>query len=70
MNTSDSTDTVVLAATDPATIGDELTRAVKLVQQRANGGEGILVTRHSSSAYSISLSSQVPHGETHELRRW
>lgn len=51
---------------------DGLDRAVQLIRQAAPPGDsrGILVTRLSSSLFTVEASDKVPHGTTMESDRW
>lgn len=46
----------------------ELSAAVKMAQERAQhyGWMGVMVTRHSSTVFTVALSEYVPYGTTAE----
>lgn len=60
---------VVVTASDGRCIQDDLTQAVEYLRSHAEGipPHGILVTRHSTTTFSVSFSSGVPKGTTREL---
>lgn len=53
-------------------IDDDLNTAVEKARTHASKEAwlGILVTRHSPDAYTVALSSLVPHGQTFERDDW
>lgn len=59
-------------ANDPRTLESALNLAVEEAQDSAMilGNHGILVTQHSHSHYTVSLSPEVPYGQTFERREW
>lgn len=61
-----------ITAHDPGTIEAELNTAVEtlLTQALRERSRGILVTQHGYKRYTVTLSPEVPYGQTHEHREW
>ncbi|MHC6219841.1 hypothetical protein [Arthrobacter sp. MMS24-S77] len=61
-----------ITAHDPGTIETELNTAVEtlLAQALRERSRGILVTQHGYNRYTVTLSPEVPYGQTHEHREW
>jgi hypothetical protein len=58
----------VVEVSDASVLDDYLNTAVDLARQHATraGLHGILVTRHGSTTFTVSVSEAVPFGETRE----
>lgn len=63
---------VEVRVTDAASLQDQLTAGVEIVQQQAisYGRHGVLITQHGYTAFTIAISPEVPYGETREHRQW
>lgn len=63
---------IKIEAKDRSSLNQQLDRAVTTAQAQAigEGRRGILVTRHSHDAFSVTLSETVPFGQTLEYRAW
>jgi hypothetical protein len=61
---------VVVHASSAAQLQDDLTIAIDLVRLEAieDGRHGILVTQHSYTEFTVTISEKVPYGETREAR--
>jgi hypothetical protein len=57
-----------VSAHDPQTLENELNAAEAAARTLAmqNRDHGILVTRHNHTTYTVTLSRDIPYGETHE----
>ena len=65
-----SDDFLEITARDPETIEKDLNIAHDIVRQHAmkDRRHGILITQHGYTTYTVTVSSNVPYGQTHELR--
>lgn len=56
----------------PAAIDEELNAACEAARAHAvrEGRNGLLVTRHGPDHYTVSISSNVPYGQTREHDGW
>lgn len=63
---------IALTAADRTSMDRQLNEAVAVVREEAmrEGRRGILVTRHSSGDFTVSLSDDVPFGLTLENQAW
>ncbi|WP_035749072.1 hypothetical protein [Arthrobacter sp. 35W] len=59
-----------ITAHDPDTLENDLNAAEAIARTRAMQDRqyGILVTRHGTTTYTVTVSRDVPYGETHERR--
>lgn len=59
-----------ITAHDPATIEKDLNTAVDIARGYAmqERRHGILVTQHNVTSYTVTVSHEVPYGQTHERR--
>lgn len=59
---------VVITSFNATTIQEELSRAVEYLRDQVRGhrSPGILVTRHTSTRFSVSFSNDVPYGMSRE----
>ncbi|MCB5290998.1 hypothetical protein [Arthrobacter sp. SO3] len=57
-----------IAATEASTLEEELNIAVDKARAKAEqeGRQGILVTRHGQSRFTIEISAEVPYGLTQD----
>jgi hypothetical protein len=55
---------------DPATIEANLNLAVEIAQGHAirEGSRGVLVTQHGFTSYTVTVTADVPFGQTQERR--
>ncbi|MHC6219527.1 hypothetical protein [Arthrobacter sp. MMS24-S77] len=60
-----------ISAHDPDSIENDLNTAVEIAREHAmkEYRHGILVTQHSYTSYTVTVSGDVPYGETHERRK-
>jgi hypothetical protein len=61
-----------VAGDDVAGIETALDAAVLVAQEHAmkQGRHGVLVTQHGFNSYTVTVSDDVPFGQTHERRQW
>ncbi len=59
-----------ITANDPDTIETDLNTAVDIARRHAmkECGHGILVTQHNFTTYTVTVSRDVPYGQTREHR--
>jgi hypothetical protein len=71
MITEIDTQTLEITAQDPESVQNELSAAVIRARDRAlsGGRQGILVTQHSFSSYTVAISPDVPYGESRERQK-
>ncbi len=55
-------------ANDPSALDEELSKAADMARQQAvhEGQNGVLVTRHGYTSFTVAISPDVPFGQTHE----
>lgn len=71
MTLGDPTDlTMAIRGQNAEQIQSELDAAVELAikHARRTGCQGVLVTQHSFTSFSVALNPNVPYGQTHEYR--
>ncbi|MFF2246183.1 hypothetical protein ACFVTM_18635 [Arthrobacter sp. NPDC058130] len=68
ISTIEASRTFFVEANEPHEIEQELNAAVDAARQHAmkDGSQGILVTRHGHSIFTVPVSSKVPYGQTNE----
>ena len=68
MITATTGHTYHVTADEPQLIAERLEAAERSAQERAlrEGNQGILVTRHGPTSFTVALSADVPYGITQE----
>ncbi|MBG0739067.1 hypothetical protein IV500_06595 [Paeniglutamicibacter antarcticus] len=60
-----------VTVTDKATMDAELNAAVEMSREKAmHARHGVLITRHASDLFTVSVSEEVPYGTTQEKHAW
>jgi len=63
--------TITIKARDALSLQADLHKAEQTARVHAAAlGLGVMVTQHDYSTYSVTISPNVPYGETREQRQW